>query len=141
MPPEQWSWLAERQGDIGAAMLPLPAGVWRMPPEVLATLRELRLRLGAQLPRLLQRPARGTVCRAVRDRRPRQAPPPRLGHRPLPNPPPLAGEGRVGAEDGARPIISHNRAATFMQPQVKALTIWSTANTMAGAWRKSGSTT
>jgi peptide/nickel transport system substrate-binding protein len=30
--------LAEGQGDIGGAMLPPPAGVWGMPPEVLATI-------------------------------------------------------------------------------------------------------
>ena len=30
--------LAEGQGDIGAAMQPPPAGVWGMPPEVLATI-------------------------------------------------------------------------------------------------------
>jgi peptide/nickel transport system substrate-binding protein len=29
--------LAEGQGDIGGAMLPPPAGIWGMPPEVLAT--------------------------------------------------------------------------------------------------------
>jgi peptide/nickel transport system substrate-binding protein len=28
--------LAERQGDIGGAMLPPPAGVWGMPPDILA---------------------------------------------------------------------------------------------------------
>ena len=30
--------LAEGQGDIGVAMLPLPAGVWGMPPDILATI-------------------------------------------------------------------------------------------------------
>jgi peptide/nickel transport system substrate-binding protein len=30
--------LSEGQADIGAAMLPLPAGVWGMPPEILRTL-------------------------------------------------------------------------------------------------------
>jgi Bacterial extracellular solute-binding proteins, family 5 Middle len=30
--------LAQGQGDIGGAMLPPPAGVWGMPPEVLATI-------------------------------------------------------------------------------------------------------
>jgi peptide/nickel transport system substrate-binding protein len=30
--------LAEGQGDIGGAMLPPPAGVWGMPPEILATI-------------------------------------------------------------------------------------------------------
>jgi peptide/nickel transport system substrate-binding protein len=30
--------LAEGQGDIGGAMLPPPAGVWGMPPDILATI-------------------------------------------------------------------------------------------------------
>jgi peptide/nickel transport system substrate-binding protein len=36
-------------------------------------------------------------------------------------------------EDGARPIISHNRAATCMQPQVKGLTIM--VNSQYNGWR------
>jgi peptide/nickel transport system substrate-binding protein len=39
----------------------------------------------------------------------------------------------VGAEDGARPIIPHNRSATCMQPQVQGLTIM--VNSQYNGWR------
>ena len=209
--------LAEGQGDIGGAMLPPPAGLWGMPPEVLssvagydpdvaksreaareimkrlgygpekrrdqsrraqhrglsrsgdhpdrpaetdrdrervrpgrdrqlvrqarpqglpdwpqqhrqrcgrsrpAILRELRLRLGAQLYRLLQRPAGGTVCREseIADREKRR----RL----------VWGIDKQLQEDGARPIIYHTRVATCMLPQVKGLTIM--VNSQCNRWR------
>ena len=42
-------------------------------------------------------------------------------------------------EDGARPMIYHNRAATCRYPQVKGSRSWSTAFTTVGAWKMSGS--
>ena len=87
-----------------------------------AILRELRLRLGAQLHRLLQSRARQADRRAIDGGRSRRSASSWCGR-----------STSKLQEDGARPIIYHNRAATCWQPQVKGLTMM--VNSIYNGWR------
>ena len=86
-----------------------------------AILRELRLRLGTQLHRLLQPGARKAVRRQSMEADPEK-------RRKL-----VWEIDKKLQEDGARPIIYHFRAATCWQPKVKGLTIM--VNSQYNGWR------
>src|SRR5437868_295203 len=111
----------EGKADIGGAMLPPPEGIWGMPTEMLMTLPCYdpdqtfyeNFACGAE------RNYTGYCNRELEqafDRQSMEADPEKRKH--------LVWEiDRKLQEDGARPMIYHNRAATCWYPRVKGLTL------------------